>query len=299
MNNNRYLKKINYIPTSKIKEKLKNLNLNGYCVIKSNKKFWRWVNSSPVKIRNITDKILKTEGLKAGSEGKERFTVKKNRFLEPGANRLSNLLNKHNVFIRMTTFPDFIYIAKQIIKKEFKISTVEFREPKKNNKPQPLHIDWYPRKTKSENCKMILIFVYLDNSNSKNGATQLVPKSHLKTNYPEKYGNVYKKFKNEKVVRVKKGDILILNSNIWHRGGSNISGKKRGLINIEYRARSLDQMLNLKKYISNKTKKKLNEYEKYLFAIRKEDRTQKSDATGPGDRLRKWLKKNPQYSYAT
>ena len=68
---------------------------------------------------------------------------------------------------------------------------------------------------------------------------------------------------------------MILNANTWHKGGSNINGRKRGLINIEYRNRSVDQMLNLKKYLSKKTQNKLSEYEKYLFAVRKKDRTQK------------------------
>ena len=63
---------------------------------------------------------------------------------------LSNLLNKHDVFRKMSTFPDFIFFAKETIKKEFSISAVEFREPKKNNQKQPLHIDWLPRKKRSD-----------------------------------------------------------------------------------------------------------------------------------------------------
>jgi hypothetical protein len=293
-----YLSKNNYIPSSEIKKKIKDLNTNGYCIIKSNKNFWLWLNSNPRKIRCIINKILKNEGLSAGSEGKEKFTFKKGKSIEPGANRLSNLLNKDEVFRKMSVFPDFIYIAKEILKMNFKISTLEFREPRKKIEQQPIHIDWLPRRRKKENPKMILIFLFLDSSNSKNGATQLVPKSHLLLNYPEKYGNVYKRFKNEKVISVNRGDILILNAHTWHRGGSNINGKKRGLINIEYRVRHLDQMLNLKKYLSKTIKNQLSEYEKYLFAIRKEDRTQKNLSFGPGQHLRNWLKKNPQYDYS-
>ena len=93
---------------------------------------------------------------------------------------------------------------------------------------------------------MLLFFLYLDDSNSKNGATKLVPKSHRKIYYPEFYGNVFKKFKNEITVNAKKGDILVLNANTWHRGGSNINGAKRGLLNIEYRNRKIDQKYKTK-----------------------------------------------------
>ena len=298
MNHTSYLQKNDFKPSSQNKERLKELKKNGYCLIKSKKTFWKWIDSTPKKIRNIINKLLKKEGFKAGSEGKEKFTIKKRKILEPGTNRLSNLLNKHEVFRKMSTFPDFIFFAKETIKKEFSISAVEFREPKKNNQKQSLHMDWLPREKKSDNFEMLLFFLYLDDSNYKNGATQLVPKSHLKISYPEVYGNVLKKFKSEITINAKKGDVLILNANIWHRGGSNKNGKKRGLLNIEYRNRKIDQLLNLKKYLNKKTKDLLTNYEKYLYAVREKDRTQKNDSFGPGQHRRNWLKKNPQYNYS-
>ena len=299
MNHVSYLQKNKFVLSTQHKKRLNDLKKNGYCLIKSDKNFWQWINSSPKKVRSIINKLLKKEGLKAGSEGKEKFTIKKGKILEPGTNRLSNLLDKHEIFRKMSTFPDFIFFSKETIIKEFNISAAEFREPKKNHQKQALHMDWLPRRKKSNNFEMLLFFIYLEDSNYKNGATQLVPKSHLKTSYPEVYGNVLKKFKNEIIINAKKGDILILNANTWHRGGSNKNGKKRGLLNIEYRNRKIDQLLNLKKYLKKETKRKLTDYQKYLFAVRKEDRTQKNDSFGPGQHRRNWLKKNPQYNYSS
>ena len=209
------------------------------------------------------------------------------------------MLNKNKKKKKISTYPLFIFFAKEIIKNEFKISAVEFREPKKGYKEQPLHIDWLPRKKRSDNFEMLLFFLYLDDSNSKNGATKIVPKSHRKIYYPEYYGNVFKKFKNEITINAKEGDILVLNANTWHRGGSNISGAKRGLLNIEYRNIKIDQLLNLKKYLSKKIISKLSNYEKYLYSVRNKDKKQKSDSFGPGKHRRNWLKKNPQYKYTT
>ena len=40
------------------------------------------------------DPFLVKEGIKAGSEGKEEFTIKKSKTIEPAANRIGNLLDK-------------------------------------------------------------------------------------------------------------------------------------------------------------------------------------------------------------
>ena len=51
---------------------------------------------------------------------------------------------------------------------------------------------------------------------------------------------------------------------------------------LNIKNRNIPQLLNYKKYLSTKTKKKLNSVEKYLLAVRKKDKTQKSKSTGVG-----------------
>ena len=80
-----------------------------------------------------------------------------------------------------------------------------------------------------------------------------------------------------------------MNANTWHKGGSNLSGEKRGMIAIEYRQRNLKQLLNLKKYIDLNRKNKFLEYEKYLFGLRNEDSNQIENSYGPGKEFKKWL----------
>ena len=75
---------------------------------------------------------------------------------------------------------------------------------------------------------------------------------------------------------------MILNLNLWHAGAENISGKSRKMIMLNIKNRNLPQLLNYKKYLSSKTKKKLNSVEKYLLAVRKKDKTQKSKSIGVG-----------------
>ena len=70
---------------------------NGYLLLEPNKNFWEWIGAKPKDLRLIMDSILAKEGIKAGSEGKEEFTIKKSKTIEPAANRIGNLLDKNEI----------------------------------------------------------------------------------------------------------------------------------------------------------------------------------------------------------
>ena len=276
---------------------IKKLNNNGYLLLKPTKRIWDWIGCKPKKLRNIIDIILKNEGLKAGSEGKEENTILKKKKIEKEANRVGNLLNKSAYFTKIATLPEIVWAASKIIKSEIKLSSILFREPKKKSGAQPLHIDWIPRMNKKQKFKVLVAFLYLEDSNKFNGATKLVPRSHKILSYPDKYLNPNIPYKKEITVNAKAGSILLLNALVWHRGGNNISGKKRGIIVTEYRNRKLKQLLNLKKYISKSVQKNLTKKEKYLFGLRKKDKYQREKSFGPGNHYRNWLKNNRSSKY--
>ena len=101
----------------------------------------------------------------------------------------------------------------------------------------------------------------------------------------------------KKIIKAKSGSILLFNSNLWHCGGANKSGAKRAVFNVIYRKRLLPQGLNQKKYLSKKTKNKMNALEQYLYRIRKNDKNQKVKIYGPGKDYRDFLIKNPKFQY--
>ena len=76
---------------------------NGYLLLKPKKKYWQWIEANPREIRTIIDRLIRKEGFKAGSEGKEKFTYKRNKKIEENATRLGNLLDKHPVFRKIAT----------------------------------------------------------------------------------------------------------------------------------------------------------------------------------------------------
>lgn len=284
---------------NKITLKQKNfLEKNGYLIIKDTKSFWKDIGTTPSQLNKILDQLIKKEGILAGSEGKEKIVKNSKKSIEEGAIRVSNLINKKEIFRRIATCPKIVNSLFAVLKDEIKLSCMYAREPIANKSQQEIHIDWLPRNKKSEKYGEAIAIIYLDDSNKDNGTTKLVPKSHKLLSYPAKYINPkIKKYKKEININVKSGSILICNSNIWHRGGENKNGKRRRAIFIDYRRRKFKQLLNTKKYLENKIIKKLSSVEKYLFAVRNKDIRQKEDSFGPGNEYREWLKKNPQFNY--
>ena len=130
-------------------------------------------------------------------------------------------------------------------------------------------------KKKTENFSGIVAYLYLDDSNVENGAVRIVPKSHKKLGWPDDYIDTTKRFKDEIRGEVKAGSIIIINLNTWHAGAINKSGADRKTMFLQIKRRDEPQLLNYKKFLSENTKKQLNEEKKYLLAIRDVDTTQK------------------------
>ena len=235
-----------------------------------------------IKILNLmTKKLIKKEGKKGGWEGKEKY-YKKGKLFEKGTNRLGNLINKHKVFQNLITIPEILAASYEVVKSDIKIAGVNLRSPLKNNGKQRIHMDWKPREKKSQKYAGVVCFVFIDAANKANGALRIIPGSHKKNDWPEKYIDVHKKNKNEITAVVKPGTIIVANLNLWHAGAENYSGKERKMIMINIKRRNLPQLINYKKYLSKTTVSQLDHIKKYLLAVRKIDKTQKSDSIGVG-----------------
>tara|TARA_Y100000992_G_C21249301_1_gene484984 strand:- start:350 stop:1189 length:840 start_codon:yes stop_codon:yes gene_type:complete len=255
----------------------KQLDKQGYIVFKS----IPFMKKNVKKMRDITKKLISKEGDKGGWEGKEKYYVK-GKLFEKGTNRLGNLINKSKVFGELMLIPEILSSAYTVINSNLKVAGLNFRNPLKNSGKQRLHMDWKPRKKMNEKFAGVVCFIFLDDANKKNGALRVVPGSHKKLGWPEQYIDVMKRHKNEVLLSVKAGTVIVANLNLWHGGSNNISGKDRKMIMLNIKNRAFPQLINYKKYLNSGVKKKLNKYQKYLLAIRSSDRKQKEDSVGVG-----------------
>jgi len=255
----------------------KQLDKQGYIIFKS----IPFMKKNVKKMRDITKKLISKEGEKGGWEGKEKYYVK-GKLFEKGTNRLGNLINKSKVFGELMLIPEILSSAYTVINSNLKVAGLNFRNPLKNSGKQRLHMDWKPRKKMNEKFAGVVCFIFLDDANKKNGALRVVPGSHKKLGWPEQYIDVMKRHKNEVLLSVKAGTVIVANLNLWHGGSNNISGKDRKMIMLNIKNRAFPQLINYKKYLNSGVKKKLNKYQKYLLAIRSSDRKQKEDSVGVG-----------------
>jgi len=88
---------------------------------------------------------------------------------------------------------------------------------------------------------MLNLLVYLDDFTEENGATWILPGSHKERGKPNE------EFFNSNAIQAtgKAGDILVFDSNIWHRAGENKTGKKRRAIAITLTKSCIKQLLDL------------------------------------------------------
>ena len=262
-----FLNNINYGYSLFGKKHMSDLDEKGYAVIESNKEYWEKNGIDFDYLLKKTEDLCVQEGKKGGWENR----VRKGDEAEPNAQRISNLSNKDEIFIKISKIPDILNAANYIINKPFKISSLQIRNPFPFNEAQELHIDWRPRLFNYYNYNQFSCFVYLDDADQQNGALHVYPGTHKLTGEPNKE-YIKKNNLSPHVIEVKKYNIILQNIYAWHYGGKNHSGKSRKTIFLNYRERSEWQQLNQKKYLDNNVKEKMNEFEKYLYAIREEDK---------------------------
>ena len=176
----------------------KNILKNGYTIIKN--------------------AISKTDCEKLKHTGEQVYKKYKSKIRNQNLNEetIYNLHNKDKIFLKFIKYKKTFHIIRQVLSSgsynddcEIIIRQISMRNPKKGH-AQQLHND-----TRIVGCKyplVVHIMYMLDDFTKTNGATRIVPKSHLKMSYAVNG----KKYKNEKIITGNKGDALIFDASIWH-----------------------------------------------------------------------------------
>ena len=243
----------------------------GYCLIYISPEEWKSRGIDIELISQVVDDLISKEGWRGGWEHiKEKMVEGKHP--EPGAQRLNNLIGKHDCFKNIFTIPEALIASELLIKNEICLSQLILRMPLPNQGAQPWHIDWVPRRKNSDPIRSVLTSFLLDDYTKANGTTRVVPGSHKFLKTPAEAGYYYQDHPDQKYIEAKKGSLLIYDINLWHCGTKNLNGQKRRHLNINYRDRKVWQQINFKKDLNESYKKRLNKAEAYLLKTREEDK---------------------------
>lgn len=192
----------------------------------------------------------------------------KNFQVEAGATRFANLIDQGAIMDIIWSHPRVLGCVWHVINREFKVSSLNAREPKKGQGHQGLHADFGPRVANQFSNHVVNCLWILDNMTKENGATRFVPGSHKIIGKPGDYmKNTMDPHPDEIAVVAPKGAVVVYNAHSWHSGSTNHSGARRRVLHAFYTARENPQQQIQQKWLSQKTKERLDANRRWLLDV--------------------------------
>ena len=225
------------------------------------------------ELRQRVEELFEREGDRAGSEFK----------LEPGTRRLSNVVNKGQVFERVIETPEVLECMEYVLGPEMKLSSLNVRSANPmTDCGQPLHADsgaiaddrgyWV--------CNSVWM---LDDFTNQNGALRVVPGSQRWNRLPagDETGI------GEQLVTGPAGTVVVMNAHMWHGGTANLTPKPRRAMHVYYTRRDKPQQQYQKRLLSLDVQNRLSVKARWLLAL---DDAQNDELSESGSGVSGFLK---------
>ncbi len=198
-------------------------------------------------LRNRFDELVEEEGEQAGTEVHQ----------EGGTNRLSNLVNKGEVFEVCFTHPRVLAAIQHVLGSEFRLSSLNGRAALPGHGLQGLHADWGEAVEPGDYYVCNSIWLLSDFA-PENGATRVVPGSHRSGQHPKTLDDATAPHPDEVVLTAAAGTVVIFNSHTWHGGTLNRSDTPRYGLHSYFTRRDQRQQTDQSASLSDQTKVRLS-----------------------------------------
>ncbi len=216
-------------------------------------------------IRQRIDQLLAQEGQEAGAELMESPHIRHPK--EAGADRLADLVNKGEIFDLFYMTPRVLAAIQHVLGEEIKLSSLNYRAAKPNDGLQKLHVDWHEA-TEPGDYKVCNSIWLLDDFSAANGATRIVPGTHLQKDLPQDVlENPLDTHPDERVIEAPAGSVVIFNSHTWHGGTRNLTDRPRRAIHSYFCRRDQPQQIDQSKYILHETRARIGAVGEYILAV--------------------------------
>lgn len=157
---------------------------------------------------------------------------------QSGTRHAGDLIQKDEAFDGVLTHPKILAAVYHVLQGSFKVLVLGGRDPLPGYGQQGLHTDWYPRASSSEPFSVATAIWLLDDFIENNGATRLIPGSHLSLKLlPKPLRQPEAKHPDQKLIIAKAGSALVFNGHLWHGGARNESNRPRRVIQCQFVAR--------------------------------------------------------------
>ena len=186
-------------------------------------------------LRGLTSRLaelFEEEGTRAGLEFKQ----------EEHAHRLANLVDKGEVFRQAVGLPDVLDCVRHVLGPEMKLSSLNARSADPHSEEgQPLHVDMGA--VADERGYWVCNTVWmLDAFTTANGATRMVPGSHLwRTRPQDVLADPMAPHPDEILLTGPAGSLAVMNAHLWHGGTANRTAAPRLAMHAFYCRRDKPQ----------------------------------------------------------
>jgi len=216
-------------------------------------------------IRRRVAILIAEEGEKAGVELRESVFVRNK--IDEGAERLSDLVNKGSEFDIFYSHPKVLAAITHVLGSNIKLSSLNYRAAIPGAGLQKLHAD-YPEPVPERDYRVCNSIWLLDDFSEKNGATRIVPGTHLRQQLPQDVmENTMDPHPNEIILEAPAGSVVIFNSHVWHGGTTNRTTRSRRAIHSYFCRRDQPQQITQKTYILRETLERISPYAAELLDI--------------------------------
>ena len=186
---------------------------------------------------------------------------------ERGALRICDLVNKGAVFDSCFTNARVLAAVGHVIAADFKLSSLNYRAAEPGGGLQPLHIDWFEARHvgQVESCNTLWL---LDDLTIQNGATRVIPGSHLQQQSPAAaVEDPWQAHPDETYIVAKAGSVAIINGQLWHGGTMNRSRTRRRIIQSYFVGRGVKPQVDQKTYITQDTLERLSQNARAILGV--------------------------------
>src|SRR5271170_7999837 len=193
--------------------------------------------------------------------------------IEQGSLRLSNCVNKGEVFLRASFYAPVLSAAAAVIGRPFKLHGFNARNPLLGGGVQALHrdVDTGPQLEGGQtngSRDLINALWILDDFTESNGPTRVIPGSHLHSrDIRQEMEDPTERHPEEELLIGCAGTIVIINGALWHSGTENVSGEPRRTLHISFVERQSPQQLEQQTHIDKATFLALSTMERYLLDV--------------------------------
>ena len=206
-------------------------------------------------LRNRFDQLVEAEGQEGGKEVHQ----------EQGTNRLSNLIDKGEVFEICISHPKVLAAMRHVLGPEFKLSSLNGRAALPGEGLQGLHADWKEGVEPGDYyvCNSIWL---LSDFTEDNGATRVVPGSHNSRQHPrDVLEDAKAPHPDQVLLTAEAGTVVIFNAHIWHGGTMNRTDEPRYCLHAYYTRRDQKQQTDQREWLSKATIERLSEAQRTIL----------------------------------